>query len=326
MNTDLHVVLGAGGAGNAIARALAESSLRVRAVNRSGKADLPGGIETMAADITTTRGAADAVAGATVVYMAVQPSYHRWPEEFPAMLRRVIDATAGAAAKLVMVDNLYAYGPGPGPMTEDTPEQATDRKGTVRRELTRMLLDAHRSGRLRVTIGRASDYFGPRADNSGITALAIAPAAAGRGIRWAGNSSVPHSVAYLPDVARAYVRLGTSDKADGKIWILPHGEPVTGGQFLDAVNRALPERRKTGIVSKAMLHMAALVHKPSKEMLEVLYQWTRPFVADDAKFREAFGPFPTTPLDEAVRSTVEWYLGLSARPAASGAGAGRAGA
>jgi nucleoside-diphosphate-sugar epimerase len=307
-NDHLHVVLGAsGGAGNAIARALLDAGLRNRAVNRSGRADLPDGIEMVAADITTADGIATAVDGAAVVYMAAQPPYHRWPEEFPQMLDRVIDGVAAVGAKLVMVDNLYGYGAGAGLMTENTPERAADRKGAVRRAMTQTLLEAHRSGKLRVAIGRASDYFGPRADNSGITALAIAPVAGAKTLRWTATLDAPHSVAYLPDIARAYVTLGTSDKADGEIWILPHGAPVTGRQFLEAVNRTLPQPLKTGVIPKTMLRLAAPFHKISKETLGIVYQWAEPFVADDAKFQRAFGPLEATPIDEAVRTTVDWY-------------------
>ena len=90
------------------------------------------------------------------------------------MLHRVLDAVEQVGAKLVMVDNLYAYGPSPEPLTEATPQHARDRKGAVRRAMTEALLEAHRTGRVRVTIGRASDYLGPRADNSSITVLADA--------------------------------------------------------------------------------------------------------------------------------------------------------
>ncbi len=308
MSNDLHVVLGAGGgAGNAIARALHSEGMRVRSVNRSGVVDLPDGIERVAADITTESGVAAAVDGAAVVYMAAQPAYHRWVEEFPPMLRRVMDATARAGAKLVMVDNIYGYGPGAGTISEKTAETASDPKGRVRRDMTEMLLDAHRSGRLRVAIGRASDYFGPRGSNSSITALAVEPAANGKPMRWAGSLDAPHSCAYLPDVARAYVTLGTSTEADGEIWILPHTEPVTGRRFLELVNSALPTPVKTGVVSELMLRLAAPFHKISKEMLGILYQWTEPFVVDDSRFREVFGPFDETPLDEAVQTTVDWY-------------------
>jgi nucleoside-diphosphate-sugar epimerase len=304
----LHVVLGAsGGAGNAIARALHDAGLPTRAVNRSGRADLPAGVEIVAADVTEPDGALAAVTGSTVVYMAAQPAYHRWPEEFPSMLEQVVTATAAAGAKLVMVDNLYGYGPGVGTLTEETPERATDRKGATRTSMARMLLDAHRSGALRVAIGRASDYFGPRGHNSSITALAIGPAADDKAIRWVGSLDAPHSVAYLPDIARAYVTLGTDDRADGSVWILPHGDPITGREFLEIVNAALAKPVKIGRVSKMMLLAAAPFHKVSKELLGIMYQWTEPFVVSDAHFQEVFGPFATTPTDEAVRTTLDWY-------------------
>lgn len=308
MSNELHVVLGgSGGAGNAIARALADVGLRVRAVTRSGSTDLPATVEMRAADVTVADGIARAVAGASVVYMAAQPPYHRWPQEFPAMLRSVIDGVAAVGAKLVMVDNLYAYGPGAGVITEQTPERATDRKGATRRALTAMLWEAHHAGRLRVTIGRASDYFGPRADNSGITALAIEPVAEGKTIRWTGSLDTPRVNAFLPDIARAYVELGTSEVADGELWILPHGPAVTGREFLAAVNRALPSPLKTGLVTRGMMRMVAPFHRISRESLPMLYQWTEQLLVDDSKFQRAFGPFATTPLDVAVGMAVEAY-------------------
>lgn len=307
MTGSLHVVLGAsGGAGNAIARALHEAGRRVRAVNRSGSVDVPVGVERVAADIVTVEGARRALLGADVVYMAAQPQYHRWAQEFPRMLSGVVDAVPDGA-KLVMVDNLYGYGPGSSPMSEHTPEQATDNKGRVRRAMTQTLLETHRAARIRVVIGRASDYVGPRADVSAVTALAITPVATGGTLRWTASLDAPHSVAYLPDIARAYVVLGTHDDSDGRVWILPHAPAVTGRQFLEWVNQALPKHQKTGVISPTMLRLASPFHRVSKETLGILYQWSQPFVVDDTAFREAFGPFEVTPLDEAVRVTVQAY-------------------
>lgn len=310
-----HVVLGAsGGAGNAIARALHDAGHRVRAVNRSGSADVPTDVERVAADITSTEGARRAVQGADVVYMAAQPPYHRWPQEFPPMLATVLDAVPDGA-KLVMVDNLYAYGPGSSPMSEQTPERAIDTKGRVRRAMTRTLLEAHRSGRVRVAIGRASDYVGPHADVSAITALAIEPVTTGKTLRWTASLDAPHSVAYLPDTARAYELLGTRDEADGRVWVLPHAPAVTGRQFLDLVNQALPAPQKTGVLPVWMLRVASPFHRISRETLDIRYQWSDPFVVDDSAFRDTFGPFAVTPMDEAVRTTVAAYR-TAATPAA----------
>ena len=176
MTQQLHVVLGAsGGAGNAIVGALAERGHAVRAVNRSGNVHAPNGVEAVGADITDPTGAAAAVAGADVVYMAAQPAYHRWTEEFPPMLATVIDAVAAQGARLIMVDNLYMYAPSSDPLTEGSQADITTRKGKVRIQLDAMLKEAEASTGLAVTIGRASDYFGPGPNMSAITALAITP-------------------------------------------------------------------------------------------------------------------------------------------------------
>ena len=308
METGLHVVLGStGGAGNAIARALVAGDHEVRAVNRSGRADLPPGLELARADISSPGGATEAVAGAAVVYMAAQPAYHRWAQEFPQMLGRVIDACASVGAKLVMVDNLYGYGQTDGPISEQSPPRATDAKGVLRARMADQLFDAHRAGRLRVTIGRASDYFGPRAPNSALTVLAFQPAARGRTVRWTGSLDEPHSTAYLPDIARAYTVLGTSDAADGRAWILPHAPAVTGREFLLMVNRAQHERLKAARMTRLMLRLAAPFNRSARETLGIIHQWDSPWQVDDQLFQKTFGPFPVTPLEQAVHETIQWY-------------------
>jgi nucleoside-diphosphate-sugar epimerase len=47
-------------------------------------------------------------------------------------------------------------------MTEETPQRAQGTKGRTRIQMADAVLGAHADGRLRVTIGRSSDYYGPR--------------------------------------------------------------------------------------------------------------------------------------------------------------------
>jgi nucleoside-diphosphate-sugar epimerase len=61
------------------------------------------------------------------------------------------------------------------------------------------------------------------------------------------------------------------------------------------------------MISTTMLRVASPFHRISKETLGILYQWTNPFVVDDSRFRDTFGPVEVTPLDEAVRTSVDWY-------------------
>ena len=73
--------------------------------------------------------------GAAVVYHAASAPYHRWPELLPPLMRGVLDGAAAAGARVVYADNLYAYGPVDGPLTEDLPSRATGPNGRVRATL-----------------------------------------------------------------------------------------------------------------------------------------------------------------------------------------------
>ncbi len=84
-NGELHVVFGTGPVGMSVMDELVSKGKRVRMVNRSGRANVPEGVEVVggdAADSTFTREASE---GASVVYFALNPPYNKWPELFPPL-------------------------------------------------------------------------------------------------------------------------------------------------------------------------------------------------------------------------------------------------
>lgn len=58
--------------------------------------------------------------------------YAQWEDVLPVLTENSIAAAAHAEAPLAMTDNLYAYGPTDGLITEDTPHQAPGPKGKIR--------------------------------------------------------------------------------------------------------------------------------------------------------------------------------------------------
>src|SRR4029453_9835464 len=112
----LHVVLGTGPLGLAVARHLADRGDRVRAANRAGRADLPHGVDVLPANIAGAADATRACEGAAVVYHCANPPYAKWPELHPPLMDAIIEGAAVAGARLVFADNLYAYGPVDGPL------------------------------------------------------------------------------------------------------------------------------------------------------------------------------------------------------------------
>jgi nucleoside-diphosphate-sugar epimerase len=308
MSGDLHVIFGTGPLGRAVMRTLREGGRRVRMVNRSGSADVPEGVEVLAADVTgDAAGARRACEGAAVVYNCTNAPYHRWPELLPGLFGGILDAAAAAGARLVVGDNVYMYGEVDGPITEDLPYRPTTKKGRIRAEVAEAMLAAHRAGRVEVAIGRASDFFGPFVTDGGmIGSRAIVPAMRGKAAGLIGNIDLPHTYTFIEDFGRALVILGERPEAAGQAWHVPNAPAVTTRQLMTMVFEELGRPPRMRTMGRGMLRLAGLFVPEAREMIEMLYEFEKPFVVDGSRFERTFGLTPT-PLRGAVTSTVAWY-------------------
>jgi nucleoside-diphosphate-sugar epimerase len=309
-----HVVFGAtGGIGGALVAELLRRGKTVRAVSRHGTA--PEGAEGAAADAADAAEAAAAARGAAVVYHCVNPGYTRWPELLPPVSRSILGAAESSGAKLLYADNLYAYGLVEGPLREDLPTAAGGPKGRTRVEVAEEMLAAHREGRVRVAIGRASDYYGPGGTSSAAGEPVFGRVVAGKRPQWTGRLDVPHTFHYLPDIAGGLITLAEHTEADGEVWHLPAAEPLTAQEFFDLVFEAAgrPTPAKAQIAGPAFLAVAGIFSPLLRELRETAYQFRRPFVIDSSKFELAFGRLEPTPHREAVKQTVEWFRSRSPR-------------
>lgn len=305
----LHVVLGAsGGVGSAVVRELLARGRRVRGVTRSGKADVPDGVEMLAGDVNQPEDARRACAGAAVVYFCANPPYHRWAQEFPPLLAGALAGAEAAGAKLVMADNLYVYAPTDQPLTEDLPWAPVTKKGAVRKAMDETLMAAHASGHVRVAIGRASDYYGPRGLNSSHGERFFARLLAGKPVEWLVSLDAPHALSYLGDFARGLAVLGERAEALGQAWHIPAAEALTGRQFIALAAEVAGVPPKMAVVSPLMLRALGLFAPPLREMVEMRYEFAAPYLLDGAKLTRAFG-FAPAPHRAALAETIAWYRG-----------------
>ena len=307
-NEELHVVYGTGAMGMAVMDALMQSGRRrVRMVNRSGRASVPEGVEVVGGDATDEAFAREVSAGASVVYFALNPPYDKWPELFPPLQAGVLEGAASAEAKLIAIENLYMYGlTGGRPLTEDLPYAPNTRKGTVRARMSNELMEAHTSGRVRVAIGRASDFFGPRVIASAAGEQVFGRAVEGKSAQLAGDPNQPHTYTYAPDIGRGLVILGEREVALGQAWHLPSPETVTTRRFVEMIFEEVGKPTRLQAAPKIVLRAMGLFNPAIRETIEMLYEFEEPFVVDDSKFEEAFGE-QATPLKDAIGETVRWY-------------------
>ncbi len=193
------------------------------------------------------------------------------------------------------------------PLTEDLPYNAQTRKGKVRAVMSEAALAAHRAGKVRVAIGRGSDFYGPWALGSSHGDRVFYPALAGKAATFGGKLDLPHTATYIGDFAKALVLLGERDEALGQVWHVPSDRPhITQRQFAELIFQEVGLPPKVSGAGKLMLAMVGLFVPAARESVEMLYEFEKPFVVDFSKFERTFG-IKATPIEEAIRATVAWY-------------------
>ena len=307
MPSDVQVVLGAtGGVGQAIVQALAAQGAQVRAINRSGRALVPAGVEVKTADLTNRESTRTACQGATVVYHCAGLPYHQWATYMPVWLDNVISAVSATGATLVYIDNNYMYAPTAQPLTEESLQAPISRKGKLRKQLAETILAAHAQGQIRATIGRTPDFYGPGVRISAVGEQFFTAVVAGKRVPWLGKLDMPHALAFVEDTARGLLVLGTHEEALGQVWHLPTAQALTGRQYIALASEAAGVPAKPLAVPGLILRILGLTNPVLRESVEMLYEFNEPLLFDGSKYTRAFGGTPTSH-EEALRRTVVWY-------------------
>jgi nucleoside-diphosphate-sugar epimerase len=301
---ELHVVFGTGPLGRWTAECLVKMGKTVRMVNRSGQMDNPpAGVEIVASDAYDLARNIQITKEAAAVYQCSQPHYYEWSEKFPPLQKAILEAAIANRARLIVGDNLYMYGQFTGSLREDFPIQPNTRKGRVRAAMAQEILNAHKAGKVRAAIGRASDFFGPY--DTSLTGYAILPAVQGRTVNLMGSSSQPHTFTYIKDFGTLLATLGTKDEALGQVWFAPSNPPLTQAEFVKLMEAELGRPVKSQVGGPILMRFLGLFSKEIAETVEMMYEWQNPFVVDTSKAEKAFGLKPT-PLKQAMKETLDW--------------------
>ena len=295
-----HVIVGAGSVGTATAQSLVDQGHEVVMMTRSGSGPEHPGIRRVACDASDPVALSAAAGRHDALYNCANPPYHRWPELWPPMAAALLDVAIGAGSVLVIMGNLYGYGPVDHPMTEDDPLAATGTKGRIRVAMWADALAAHQAGRVRVTEARASDFYGPGVVETSFFGRNVDRLVRGKKTYVLGDPDVPHSATYVPDVGRTLAKLGTDDRAWGRPWHVPTASASTQRQMAARFCEiAGAPAARVGALPPALLKVAGLFSPQVRELQETRYQFERPFLLDSTDCTETFG-ITATPLDDGL--------------------------
>jgi nucleoside-diphosphate-sugar epimerase len=304
-------LIGAAGAiGQSISNALNKKGQEYRVVGRN-RASLEatfGGSE-LAHIATWNPDDPDSARGAvrgvdTLVYLLGVP-YNQF-RLHPLLMRKTLDASVIEGVEhVILIGTVYPYGrPQTTPVTEDHPRQSHTFKGKMRKEQEDILLAADAEGKLRGTILRLPDFYGPNVERSFLHSLFQA-AAQGRTANMVGPIDTPHEFVFVPDVGSVVIALGEMPEAYGRAWNLAGAGAVTQRDLAERVFRMMGAKPRLRVAGKNTLRLLGLFNPLMRELVEMHYLLTTPVLLDDSGLRHLLGEVRKTPYDDGLQLSLD---------------------
>ena len=285
--------------GREVARAFVRADWRVIGMARENRAGLDG-VEFFAGDVKNVADTRRAVEEADIVVYGVNPSYDKWDRgRAEGMLARVLLALRGSGKTLMFPGNIYNYGARQHVIRPGTEQRPHREKGEIRKRMELQLQEASGEG-LQVLIIRMGDFFGPGAGGTMLEKM-IMQRARSNVLQYGGDLSIRHSWAYLPDAARAFVRVAGVRKE------LPPfrnfhfaGHFVSGRQLVEGVQAVMPGRARVAGVPWKMMRFIGVFVPLLREVVRMKYLWDEPHRLEDGEMEELLGSDFGTPFHEAI--------------------------
>jgi len=291
----MQTILGSTGTiGKVLSKTLTQFTNNIRLVSRNPR-KINKNDEAVSANLFNADDTLKAVEGSEVVYLTVGLQYDIkvWRKQWPSLMKNVIEACKKYDTKLVFFDNVYSYGKVDGWMTEKTPFKPDSKKGEIRVEINKMILNEVEQGNLKAIIARAPDFYGPETPLAFVNIMVFENFKKKKKAQWFIDVNKKHSLIYTPDAGKATAMLGNTDSAYNQVWHLPTNKnAITGKKFIELSAKAMGVKPEYMIVKKWMVRMLGLFNKAVKESYEMLYQNEYDYLFDSTKFENAFNYKP----------------------------------
>ncbi len=233
-----------------------------------------------------------------IIFHAMNVPYHEWEAKLPVLLTNILTVAREANARLIAVDNIYAYGRASGEkVAEDFPKQPHTKKGQIRLRLENMIKE---SG-VQYLIAHFPDFYGPHAENTLLNET-FQRVVRDQKTVFVGDPTIPREYIYTPDGAKALVELSLRDTAYGQNWNIPGVGVITGNEILQILRRCGYSKGLT-IITKFMVRMGGLFNPTMREVVEMFYLNETPVILSGEKLARELGTIPLTPYEVGIVTT-----------------------
>jgi nucleoside-diphosphate-sugar epimerase len=108
------------------------------------------------------------------------------------------------------------------------------------------------------------------------------------------------------DAARTLAALGTRDDVAGEVFHVPNAPARTTHEVIDLVAGHLGTPVAVRTTPVVLLRLLGLFNPTVRELPEMLYEFTQPYLVDSTRAEERLDLRPT-PLEDAIAGTVAWF-------------------
>jgi nucleoside-diphosphate-sugar epimerase len=170
-----------------------------------------------------------AIAGSEIVYFTVGLPMNSvmWEQQFPIIMKNVLEACKIHQSKLVFFDNTYMYPKNSEIQYEDTIFAPKGRKSKVRACLAEMVLKAIEDKEVNALICRAPEFYGPDNTQSITNTMVFNAIKQNRKIKVPITEQSLRTLIWTPDASRAMALIANQEDTYGQTWHLPCDRSLT---------------------------------------------------------------------------------------------------
>ena len=302
-----HIILGAGGAiSRVLVKELLSDNQKIKLAARHFK--VIDGFETVKTDLLNFNEVNNVIEEFSTVYLVAGLTYSIkvWNEQWPKIMRNVVEACSAKNSKLLFFDNVYSYGKVNGVMTEDTPLNPSSKKGELRAKLIEYLNEEIKKKNITALVARAADFYGPYTEKtSGISISVLDKLLKGKKAQWFCNAKAKHSFTYTGDCGKALYLLSKSESNFNQTWHMPTAQPAkTGEELIKIAAEKLDAKADYTVLKKWLFKLMGPFNPLIKELTEMLYQYEDDYIFDSSKFDKKFD-FSPTPYEIGIEESIK---------------------
>ncbi len=237
-----------------------------------------------------------------VIVNAWNPEYTEWAKLLPDLHRDVAETAARCGATVILPGNVYVFGPETEvPWSEASPHAAENPLGKIRCHIE----EVYRQVGARTIILRAGDFLDDRASGNWFDRVMIQKL--GNGVfTYPGNPEISHAWAYLPDLARAAVRLAEMREELPEFFDVPFpGYTLSGRDIQQHLQTHMNQTIELKKMSWLPIQLLAPVWRMGACILEMRYLWDTPHSLDGRLFSKTLPDFEHTPTTDAFSQILQ---------------------